>query len=209
MAAARGAASTALASLSTAAASPASALVSDASFAGVAEPESGATGSPGASLPALSGASELISPASEDLSAAESFVPATGAVLSTAPSADSAPSPGVAAATASAIPSAPSAHSCAGVVPKAIAKARNATRPRLATPRAIAPWRRHEARWHSSSNISICLLLSELGALPSGCPTSSRTLRSSTPIGVLLPSRAQRVPAACAAAARKMGGDPT
>ena len=39
---------------------------------------------------------------------------------------------------------------------KAIAKARNATRPRLATPRAIAPWRRNEARLRSSSNISIC-----------------------------------------------------
>ena len=111
--------------------------------------------------------------------------------------------------TASAMPSAPSAQSCAGVVPKAMAKARNATRPRLATPRAIAPRRRHEARWHSSSNISICLLLSALGALPSGCPTSLRILRSSTPIGVPLPSRAQRIPAACTAATCKMGGDPT
>ena len=53
-----------------------------------------------------------------------------------------------------------------GVVLKAIAKARNATRQRFATPRAITPRRRSEARWHSSSNISICLLLSVLGALP-------------------------------------------
>ena len=37
--------------------------------------------------------------------------------------------------------------------------------PRLATPRAIAP-RRCETRWRSSTNISICLPLSVLGALP-------------------------------------------
>ena len=72
-------------------------------------------------------------------------------------------------------------------MPKAIAKARNATRPRLATPRAIAPRRCSEARSRSSSNISICPPLSVLGALPSGCPTSSRMLRSSSPIGVPFP----------------------
>ena len=114
--------------------------------------------------PSSPAAVPVVSPLAAAAPESEALALPCSAGTETAPSEPVSPCT-VAWAAASTMPSAPSAHSWAGVVPKAIAKARSATRPRLATPRAIAP-RRREARWRSSSNISICLLLSVLGALP-------------------------------------------